>query len=165
VAAPNDVPNLWMHVDPALQFEDPTLGPLLAYWQSKCRDGGLPSRHDIDPVELKEHLGNLCLVEVLGPPLRLRYRLVGTNITRLMHRDATGRCFDELYPAEALPSYLAAYEQLIATRQPLRCYGLSTYPDQNLYRYEILNMPLADASGSVNMVIGKLVFHRHRAET
>jgi hypothetical protein len=165
VTAPNDVPNLWMNVDPALQFEDPTLGPLLAYWRSKCRDGGLPSRDDIDPVELKEHLGNLCLVEVLGPPLRLRYRLVGTNITRIMHRDATGRCFDELYPAEVLPSYLAAYERLIATRQPLRCHGLSTYPDHNLYRYEILNMPLAGANGSVSMVIGKLVFHRHRAET
>lgn len=151
-------------MDPALQFEDPSLAPLLAYWQRKREGVALPSRHDIDPVELKEHLGNLCLVEVLGPPLRLRYRLVGTNITRIMHREATGRCFDELYPVEILPSYLAAYEHLIATRQPLRCYGQSTYPDQNLYRYEILNMPLADADGPVNMVIGKLVFHRNRLQ-
>jgi hypothetical protein len=150
--------NVWTNLDPKLAFEDGSLAALLDYWSDKRSGRDLPSRGDIDPLELKEHMGNLCLVEVVHAPLRLRYRLVGSNITQAMRRDATGRWFEELYPPDVRVAYMAIYEWLIAHRRPIRAHGQTVYPDRHLYRYELLNLPLADDDGPINMVLGKLVY-------
>ncbi len=49
----------------------------------------LPSRWDIDPIEIPRLLPHIMLVDVMGPSL-YRYRLVGTEIATTMGVNATG---------------------------------------------------------------------------
>lgn len=150
------IPNLWANLDPTLAFEDASMRALLDYWHVKRGARRMPARRDIDPLEIKPHLGHICLIDVEHAPLRLRYRLIGDKITRAMGRDSTGRYYDEVYPPDVLASFLATFRWLVDQRRPLRSFGRTHYPDRNFYRYEILNMPLSDDDATVNMVLGKL---------
>lgn len=151
-------PNLWVSLDPGLAFRDPSLAEVRAYWEGKRAGRTMPSRADIDPLELKPHLGNLCLVEVHHRPLRLRYRLIGTEITRAMDRDSTGRWFHDLYHPALLADVERSYRWLIEHRRPLRSFGRAFYPDKNFYEYEFVNLPLSSDGETIDMVLGKLVF-------
>jgi len=155
-------PDMWVNVDPSLDFWDPRPKQLLAYWQAKCGARRMPRRADVDPLELKAHIGNLVLIEVEFP-LRLRYRLIGTNITMAMERDSTGKYYDEIYPPDLLASIYASFRWMLKNRAPLRTYGRAFYPDKNFYDYETLNLPLSEDDDVVSMVLGELVFHGSRA--
>src|SRR5688572_4610245 len=50
---------------------------LNAYWQDRA-SGKVPSRAEIDPVDVRELLPNLMMIDVIEDPPRFRYRLVGT---------------------------------------------------------------------------------------
>lgn len=154
----SDVPNMWVNADPTLDFEDQSLAPLLRYWEAKRRGDALPSRRDIDPIDVRAHMGNLCLIEVEQAPLRMRYRLIGSNITEIMGRDSTGRYYDEIYRPELLSAITASFAWMIEHRRPLRSFGQAFYADKQFYDYEIVNLPLAEDGITVNMVLGKLVF-------
>lgn len=119
----------------------------------------MPSRQDFDPVELRDHLGSLILIDVAHAPLRLRYRLIGTQITTLMRRDNTGRYYDEIYQPELLEAIYDSFRWIIDHRAPLRSHGEAFYPDKNFYSYETLNLPLSEDGDTVNMVLGELIFH------
>lgn len=147
-----------VHIDPALQFRDPRLPTLLAYWESRKNGRELPRRADFRPSDMVVHLPNLILVDVQEEPLRLRYRLIGTAITAAMQRDSTGRWYDELYGPELLESILASFRWILQHRAPLRTHGTAFYPDRNFYDYEVLNLPLSEDGVRINMVLGELVF-------
>ncbi len=88
---------MWLNLDPHLRFVEPRPLKLLDYWNAKRGTRAMPSRAEIVPTELGEHLANLVLIEVGHQPLRLRYRLIGTAITKAMECDNTGRYYDEIY--------------------------------------------------------------------
>jgi hypothetical protein len=153
-----DSPNHWVNIDPTLAFADPSLGDLLAYWHRKRGSRRMPARADIDPLELKRHLGSLCLIDVFHAPLRMRYRLIGTKIVETMGRDSTGKFYDELYSRPLLADIERSFEWIATNRAPLRSFGDAFYADRLFYAYEIVNLPLSDDGETVNMVLGKLVF-------
>ncbi len=152
-------PNVWVELDPNLDCRNRTLLAVHAYWRGKCGDGRLPGRADIDPLDLAPHLGNLVLIDVERSPLRLRYRLIGTRITRAMDRDSTGKYYDEIYPESLLEAIYTSFRWMIDQRLPLRTHGRAFYPDRNFYEYETLNLPLASNGRDIDMVLGGLVFH------
>lgn len=156
---PVRAPNLWVELDPHLACKDPTLLAIHRYWLDKRGDRLFPSRADIDPVDLAPHLGNLVLIDVEQEPLRLRYRLIGTSITRAMDRDSTGKYYDEIYAEPLLGQIYASFRWMIEHRRPLRTFGEAFYPDRNFYEYETLNLPLAADGRRIDMVLGGLVFH------
>jgi len=78
----------------------PPVRPLHEYWQETC-GGALPVPKDkIDPLALPPYLlAHVLLVDVLFDPPDFRYRLIGTEITRFIGRDSTGRRLSEIaYP-------------------------------------------------------------------
>jgi hypothetical protein len=149
-------------LDPSLSFGAPELADIVAYWRAKAGQAGLPTRAQIDPVELSRHLGYLVLVDVLGAPPspRLRYRLIGTAITALTGRDATGRYLDELYDEATYRSVIASYLWVIEHRQPIRVYGTMQFVNRDWVRFEAVDLPLGDAHGSVNVILSRQVFSR-----
>ena len=56
----------------ANEITHPRLKSLYAYWQASRRGYPFPSRRDIDPIEMKEWLGNLLLL-ACEPGARYRY--------------------------------------------------------------------------------------------
>ncbi|MBT3534584.1 MAG: PAS domain-containing protein [Rhodospirillaceae bacterium] len=157
VDTPGDA-NHWVNMDPMLALTDERLAELLAYWRKKRGGRFLPARGDIDPGELKPHLGRLHLIDVEYDPFRLRYRLIGTATTKVLDRDMTGRYFDEIYPPHILAEAIRSYSWLVENKRPLRQFGNAIYADKSIYDFEVINLPLSNDGVRVNMVLGELVF-------
>ena len=130
----------------------PDILRFFAYWQSKCRGRAMPSRADIDPVEIVEFLPNITLVDVVEDDRRFVYRLVGTAEVELRGNDPTGKSVAEAYfgavPADALDRYEAVCE----TCAPL--YEEDDFQAVDRYVSEAnLFLPLSDDGNSVNKVL------------
>ena len=69
-------------------FDHPTCVFLRSYWESKRAGRALPSRSDISPAQLKEHLGWVMILDVLPGERDFRYRLIGTLVTQYFSSDA-----------------------------------------------------------------------------
>jgi hypothetical protein len=69
---------------------------LYTYWRSKQRNRPMPAPSDIDPAELRPLLPSLIIAEYVGAPVRVRYRLVGTQQVYYNGLDFTGFYLDEI---------------------------------------------------------------------
>src|SRR5258707_4581777 len=78
-------------------FVHPTCGFLRAYWEQKRGDRAMPSRADISPVQLKDHLGWVMMLDVLPGARDFRFRLIGTLVTQYFFVDNTGRTVMEAF--------------------------------------------------------------------
>lgn len=65
--------------DPAI-VSNPKIKAFHAYWRSRCRDGRLPAREDMDPLDMAPYLANTILLRVHRNPLDFEYRIIGENI-------------------------------------------------------------------------------------
>src|SRR3546814_19820071 len=73
-----------MAFNPA-QLPDTKLRRLYEYWCSRCQGGALPSRRDIDPLDIPDLLPNLFLLDVIGDAEDFVFRLAGVR-----KRDVSG---------------------------------------------------------------------------
>ena len=123
---------------------------LYEYWEVK-RDGReMPSRNDIDPVDISYVLGDVMLVDVIGEePFRFRIRLHGTNLAERSGSDITGEMLDQLPENER--GLVGQRCTEVATKgQPLHCRSNSEL-DGRLFRYECIILPLSADGKKVNM--------------
>jgi hypothetical protein len=102
------------------QITSPRVEALYRYWQSKCREGVLPTRGAIDPTEIPRLLPYLVIAEI-EPPLRVRYRLVGTQVVEDNGTDFTNRYLEECNFAVE-PLLRECYRRLVETRAPVFAY-------------------------------------------
>jgi hypothetical protein len=80
----------------------------------------MPSRVNIDPLELRDCLGNLCLVEVTDDvPHRFRFRIDGTNLAGMTGFDLTGKFVDQIPDARYRQFVSALYERVALTSEPV----------------------------------------------
>jgi len=68
------------------------------YWRDAAPHGRLPGRQHIAPEDIVPLLSRLWILDVFRDPLRFRYRLVGTDITRSVQRELTGHWLHEAQP-------------------------------------------------------------------
>jgi hypothetical protein len=102
------------------EARSPALKQLYAYWESKRAGRTLPLKSAIDPAEIKDILPYVIISEVFDGPLRVRYRLVGTEIVKLRGREFTGKWLHELqWNPVFLERLLGEYRMLIDERRPL----------------------------------------------
>lgn len=140
--------------DWTLSLVSPKLQGLLRAWRSKCRDDLLPARRDFDPLEMRDCLGSLFVVQVEPETDDFRYTLIGTEITEHVGRDNTGRTVGDVFGA----SGLQLYSQVRDTRQPVRVWGVVDWLDKQHKSYETLVLPLADDGRTVDRFIGAMFF-------
>ena len=115
------------------------------YWRLKRGDRTLPSKSDLDPADIKDILPYVIIADVFDRPLRVRYRLVGTEIVKLRGREFTGRWLHEAqWNPVFLERVLAEYRTVIDERRPLM--GVDDlYPANGpALAYEWGTFPLAD---------------------
>ena len=134
------------------------LQEIYAYWDSKRRGRLMPSRADIDPADLKPHLPQIVLLDVERDPLRFRYRLVGTEVTRVRRgtnkSDPTGTYVDEVTHHQGTSAVLAHYRRVVQERKPSLDHGTYTPdPDRPWARFTRLVMPLARDGETVDMLL------------
>ena len=141
-------------------FTDPRLEQAYLYWRAKAAGRAMPSRADIDPIEIPKLLPDVMLVERLATG-RYRYRLIGTENTRAQGVNATGRFLDEVLPG---PDYgkhvLALYDECVETRRALysECLFFSPARHDPERHTKVLFLPLSPDGETVNMVFVIQVF-------
>ncbi len=145
------------NVDPDLRFEDPHLDELFQYWDDKRGDRAMPTRHDINPIELKTHLGRIHLIDIEYAPFRQRFRLIGTKTTEVLGRDMTGWYFDEIYPPGHQHRLNQSFAWIVQNKRPLRHYGNAAHANKPPYAIEVLNLPLSEDGELVNMILAELI--------
>lgn len=150
--------------------DQPVLRRFHEYWLSKHRDGRLPGRPDIDPLDIPDLMSKLNIVEVLrdgagdggSGGLRFRFRLVGTDHVEFNKTDFTGKTVDEVFPPEAAARINATYITVIETREPHYWRTNIALPGREHIEYERLICPLAADGETVDMLIGAFVFGRKK---
>ena len=103
------------------QITSPRVEALHRYWQSKRSDGALPARTAIDPIEIPRLLPYLVMAEIEAAPMRVRYRLVGTQVAEDNGSDFTNRYLEDCNFAVE-PLLRECYRRLVETRAPVFAY-------------------------------------------
>jgi hypothetical protein len=133
------------------------------YWSRKrARPDGsmrvMPSRRDIDPIEMKRWLPYLQLIDVFydaGIPVtrRLVYRLVGEAEVTVRGYNPTGRLVSDAAIGKDLADPMGNYNIVIDERRPLYDWSKIPHPSGFLVSQECVLLPLSDDDDVVNMVI------------
>lgn len=83
------------------------------YWDGKRRGRALPSRADLDPLEMKAWLPGIILVDVQQQPRKLIYRVVGSRSVDLRRADVTGKTVEEGFHGPTLAEVLENYRLVV----------------------------------------------------
>ncbi len=147
--------------DPS-QLSAPRLRQAFAYWQGKRAGRAMPSRRDIDPVEMPQLLPYVMLIDVLPEPLDFRYRLIGTEVRAIVARDYTGLRFSEV-PGKGKDSVVwGNCEEVVRRKAPLSRSPPYVGPEPHLTRCENVLLPLSEDDREVSMILLVISFERGR---
>src|ERR1700730_16226014 len=107
---------------PPLRISDPGLQRLYCYWSTKKGQRKMPSRADIDVLDLRYVLGNIMLVDVIeGSPPRFRIRLHGSNLSERAGYELTGKMLDELPESDFRKQVRERWTEVATTGEPRPC--------------------------------------------
>jgi hypothetical protein len=131
---------------------DPLLQRLYDYWHERRASRPMPSRSDIDPVDMRFILGNILLIDVLPEPRRFYIRLHGTHLVHRAGYEMTGKMLDELPDADIRIRARQFFTAAVEARQPQHVLRSRTLSGR-LQPYEALALPLSRAVPQVDMLL------------
>jgi hypothetical protein len=149
-------------VDPQ-HLEHPVLSFLKDYWDQKRAGRAMPSRADIHPAEMKEHLGWIILVDVLADFSDFRYRMIGSRVTQYFLQDSTGKSVSEAFAASGeavVNGVLAVHRKCARDRVVLRSHGGAGWLGRSFLDFDALYLPLSDDGTTANMILSAFTFDR-----
>ena len=141
-----------IYVERDLTFRDPINHQALAYWRTKAGGRAMPSRADLDPIEMRGFLANVALVDVLAAeqPPTFRVRVAGTAVEEVFGH-LTGRKLADL------GEYFAArwhglFQSAVDARAPVRITTRVTLERRDHLTAEALVAPLAEDGAAISML-------------
>src|SRR6202000_1752501 len=90
------VSGVFTEINPT-KLVNPTLAFLKDYWERKRGARAMPSRADINPSEMKQHLGWIVLADALPGFTDFRYRTIGTRVSSYFAPSSTGKLVTEVF--------------------------------------------------------------------
>ena len=139
-------------------IKHPKLRQLYEYWDSKRGERAMPSRADLDPVDIRFAIGDVILVDVLDEtPPRFRIRLHGTNLSERTNFDLTGKMIDQMPAPEFRELSIRSFRKVLRTRQPLHALAARLL-DGRMQRYEAILMPLSSDGERVDRLILGMIY-------
>jgi hypothetical protein len=159
-----DADDLSFVVDPPPE-EARALRPIIAYWERKRGSRAVPLRADIDPLELKEHLRQVFLVDALADG-EFRFRLLGGEITERYGRNSTGKTVREAY--SHMPEIAAwctrMFQAVVTHKRPVLARGSLHAVRKEFFRFEAISLPLSREGIAVDMIFGAAHYTAKTAE-
>ncbi len=126
---------------------------VLAYWRSKRRGAGPPSRFDLEPAEIPRLLPHLILKEVRRDPWDFRYRLFGTSVREHSRTDWTGRWMSEMPGQDEGAAVYRVARWVAENGSPIIYRPPYVGPHKEFKYCEAAVMPWSDADGVVDRVM------------
>ena len=137
----------------SLAVQDPELNTAYEYWTSCRKDGLLPSRREIDVLQLKPVLGHTHLVDVTADdPADYRYRLWGSKVPLHRFRNYTNWRIGDYRSVPYRKGLMEDYSAVTWTGSPLY-HQIVARLDSIRYSYARILLPLAEDGRKVNMLI------------
>jgi hypothetical protein len=141
-----------------LPIKHPKLQQLYDYWSAKRGERKMPSRADLDPLDMTFVMGNVILVDVIaGTPLGFRIRLHGTNLVERAHYELTGKMLDELPQVEFRDLTRQSFTKVANSGEPLHVLNDRVLDDQPR-RYETIILPLSADDARVEMLLCGMIY-------
>lgn len=125
----------------------------LQYWERIRGPRRMPSRMDLDPVDVPHLLPYVMLIDVLRDPLDFRFRLLGTAHDLIVGGNYRGRRFSELSHTAPGNRIWDEYARVADEGQPLR--SVVSYVGADAYvprQFEHCLMPLSASDRTVDMI-------------
>jgi hypothetical protein len=136
----------------------PKLRQLYEYWDGKRHGRRMPSRADLDPVDMTFVIGNLIMVDVLeGVPPRFHIRLHGTNLAQRAGYELTGKMLDELPVPEYRALAQQSFTEVATTGECIHGKRERIFAGR-FARYETVILPLSDDGVRVNRLLVGLIY-------
>lgn len=130
---------------------------LYDYWNAKRGDRQFPSRADLDPAEIPGLLPHLSLIEIRPSQPRFVYRLVGTEVARLLQQDLTGRPVGDGVRIDEREAVMARYD-FVADQAGCVFHAATLQEQRNDFsRVQRLMLPLGPPSGPPAMILSLVV--------
>lgn len=140
-----------------LAIDDPRLQKLYAYWCEKRGRRAMPSRRDIDPLDVRELMGNLTLIDVRPEPVEFRFRLAGSRIVDLFGKELTGRAVDEARFLGKRPPFERQCGAVLESKEPSFIIILMGVEHRRMV-YRQLLLPLSSDGENIDVMLGGAVF-------
>ncbi|MFC4272292.1 PAS domain-containing protein [Sneathiella chungangensis] len=137
-------------------LSSPNLLEIRDYWTALKKDREIPARGDFSPASIARHLPIVSLTDVFYNPLRFRYRLLGTRITELAGRNATGKWLDEELYGEKTDDMLWSFRQCVEVKHPIAVREQVQFVDKSWVIVEVALFPLCDEEGRINVILSAL---------
>jgi len=127
------------------------------HWHKMRGNMPVPLRRALDPVDIPGLLSSSELIDVLGPPIDFRYRLIGDVINRISRGRYAGKRVSEI-PSQRPPSQIFdLYAATVRRRAPV-CVTLPYVgEDRFIDHVQAVTMPLSDSGGRVGTLWGVVV--------
>ncbi|WP_431571665.1 PAS domain-containing protein [Hypericibacter sp.] len=117
---------------------------LAAYWHELRGANPVALKKSFDPARVTALLPYLIIAEYVQNPLRIRYRLVGTEQVRHAGEDFTGKWLHETeWDSRYVEVWLAAVAEMITTSQPVFGRDLLLWTDDKIKECEWAVFPMS----------------------
>lgn len=136
----------------------------LDYWIKIRGTRPMPSRADLDPLDIRKLLPNVLLIDVAHNPLDFRYRLIGTKIVSQLNNDHTGKWMSEI-PHQKPPSKIwSSCETVVTEKIPMTTEVPYEGRNKDFSVSEDIVMPLSGDGVTVNMLFVVVDFFSRSVE-
>jgi hypothetical protein len=143
------------------QLVNPALAFLKTYWEQKRNGRAMPTRADIKPSEMKQHLGWVALVDALPGFSDFRYRTIGTRLSPYFAPDSTGKSIRDVFGPfgeTVVNAMLAPYRKAGRDQVVVHAWGAADWMGRAFLDLESIYMPLSDDGLTANMVLSAVTF-------
>lgn len=143
------------------KLQHPALAFLKAYWETKRAGRAMPSRADIKPADMKEHLGWIVLLDALPDLSDFRYRTIGTRVSQYFLADSTNKTLRESFEPfgeAAVNAVIAVHRKAAEDRLPVRAHGGAGWLGRSFLDFDALFLPLSDDGQTANMILSAFTF-------
>jgi hypothetical protein len=141
------------------RLSDPAVAAIFAYWDGKRGTRRMPSRADLDPIELRGLVNNIALYDVVEPGPLYRVRLVGSDIAEFDGRNTVGEWVGTGRPPEIVAQITSVLTSIVTTSAPrFRAGQVYWNRDKGLRRFESCFLPLSPDDRAVNMILNAVSF-------
>ncbi len=112
----------------------------------------MPSRQDIDPVDLKDLLGNLILLGVVEADQQFVFRVWPSILVKHLQKEYQGKSLARLEPSTLRDDLEAVFRQVVAEGDPVLLH-YRFLEGRRRAEFEIVALPLGHDGIRVDMIL------------